>query len=495
MALPTIATADELVASPSASAPWKLERQKQARGTYHIASRGPRDGREAITLGYLADADADAALAGLNWLRAHGTPNGALPTPDRLLLHARDAARLYPDATAFGAKEQARDAILGVLLPVGRMLADAEVLIQAGGTEAAVLRDLLPEVIGGASVVRLDHANMLLSDYFETVWTPVRSGVVSAEKDFAVPAEGWKREKGLWTRMIVPALGSVRLRDLDNVRFDTFLRALTKQNGDDASGNTKRLVRAAYAACLNYAARTGHLGKDAANENRKPHAFYETKGGATKVYVQIPLDDDELVALLDAAGGPMHRALLAIGSLEGPRPSELVAIDWSDVDLEGFERVSILGARDAAGVRQTKTHASRASIPLLPDAARELRAWWEASSKPKRGPVFMWRGKPIKNFRTALKNAARRAELFEVRDGKVVEDEEGVPKVRRITPYTLRHTFATRARSGKVPIQDVASMLRHTSPRMVEKTYDHSVPDQSVDTARFPVLKGTATKG
>jgi hypothetical protein len=112
-----------------------------------------------------------------------------------------------------------------------------------------------------------------------------------------------------------------------------------------------------------------------------------------------------------------------------------------------------------------------------PLALRELQAWWLQSGSPTSGPVFTWQGKPIANFKKALATAVKKA---------------GITK--RITRYTLRHTFATAAVEGGAPVTQVAAMMRHTDPRMVQRTYDHSEVVRTVNQDVFPDWRGPGSR-
>jgi site-specific recombinase XerD len=44
---------------------------------------------------------------------------------------------------------------------------------------------------------------------------------------------------------------------------------------------------------------------------------------------------------------------------------------------------------------------------------------------------------------------------------------------KRVYPHILRHTFATQCLAAGVPLEDVATMLGHSSIRTTEKHYSH----------------------
>lgn len=447
--------------------PWRLERMKKAKGPYYILSRGPRDNRESIALGYLSDGDAEAAHAGIQWLRESGTATGAYPTPDRLVQYLRDAPALTGSRVPeHDAKAQARETVVDLLTQIGGFVLEAQ---QLGDTlDGAALAALIPGLVVSASSLPVDYAAMTLRQYLEKDWEPQRKRTNPST---------WAKESSLWNLYILPAMGGLRLRELDgldpdgrqnraaHVHFDRVVQNATLKNGEPASGNTKRLIRAAYQACMTHAQRNGHIGK--------VHDFFAIRGSTERVRPEVePLTSGEIRKLLDAAeatagrggdpdGGHMHRCLFAVTLAQGLRPSEAQRLDWSHVDLDK-SRLHVPGG---------KTKRSKATIPLFPLAAAELSAWWIACKKPQEGPVFVWRGAPLtssSSFKHALATAARKAGI-----------------ARRITPYVLRHTFATRSLETGATREEVAAVMRHTNPRMVEEHYDHSDTARSIDATAF----------
>ena len=73
------------------------------------------------------------------------------------------------------------------------------------------------------------------------------------------------------------------------------------------------------------------------------------------------------------------------------------------------------------------------------------------------GPVFLFRGKPIRSVKTAFDKARRKAGLLDVRF------------------HDLRHTFASRLVQGGVPLYDVMHLTGHKSLQMVQR-YAHLAP-------------------
>jgi integrase len=379
---------------------FRLQRDERSSGPYFTLVKGKKEPL-FIALGHLPEDEAQRCLEAI---RQHD-----------------EAGRLDAMVRLWRSETGGRDALIRFLL-------------STTGAD-------LDEALGPAPT---DYSKMTLSDYFETVY--------KAERKAKRPAT-WRTEERNWPQLKA-ALGGLRLRDINEYVVDEFLDGLKLKSGEPASYNTKRLYRAAIAALLQFARRKGH--------HRVPMPqFFRLEGSAKRRMPEPePLTNDELLALLEEAPSLKHRALFAVCFSSGMRPREVTRTDWADVDWkrsgEGYE--------GALSVRGSKTDGSRAWIPLLPLARRELETWWREMGEPTSGVIFPARpGKAYSEdnsgtFRKALKSAAVRAGITD----------------KRIFPYLGRHTVGTALVEAGVPMQTVAKVLRHSNPRMLEKHYDHT---------------------
>ncbi len=74
------------------------------------------------------------------------------------------------------------------------------------------------------------------------------------------------------------------------------------------------------------------------------------------------------------------------------------------------------------------------------------------------GPVFTYKGKPVKSMKTAFNKARAKSGLEDLRF------------------HDLRHTFASRLVQGGVPLYEVMHLTGHKSFEMVQR-YSHLAPD------------------
>jgi integrase len=192
---------------------------------------------------------------------------------------------------------------------------------------------------------------------------------------------------------------------------------------------------------------------------------------------------EQITALLDAAGkldaertAPLaRRTLLATITFAGLRISELIALDWRDVDL----------AAGRLKVRQSKTDAGVRYVDLLPVLASELRAL-KATRKPKQSdPVFpsavgtrLDRNRILKRV---LGGAVERADKQLAKDGLSALPDG-------LTLHALRRTFGSLLIAiGKDPAYVMAQM-GHTSPTMTLGLYAQVMNVAEADRGRLRAL-------
>jgi len=134
------------------------------------------------------------------------------------------------------------------------------------------------------------------------------------------------------------------------------------------------------------------------------------------------------------------RAILEFAYASGVRVSELTALRLKDLALdEGF--ATVLGK----GSKERIVPLGRSAVRALNVYLRELRPTLDRGAGA--GRVFLnARGRPLSRMGvwTILKEHARRA---------------GIEK--RVTPHTLRHTFATHLLEGGADLAAVQEMLGH----------------------------------
>jgi len=173
------------------------------------------------------------------------------------------------------------------------------------------------------------------------------------------------------------------------------------------------------------------------------------------------LNIDDVARLLDAPdltkpAGVRNAAMLELLYAAGLRVSELVTLGITDVNLEAcFIRVLGKGSKErVVPIGQT----AKRRIDTYLSSARTVLLKNQPSSY-----LFVTRlGKPMtrQGFWKVLKQVARRAGL-----------------VSRVTPHTLRHSFATHLLERGADLRSVQVMLGHADISTTQ-IYTHVAPEQ-----------------
>lgn len=166
----------------------------------------------------------------------------------------------------------------------------------------------------------------------------------------------------------------------------------------------------------------------------------------------------QVVALLSApdpstAAGLRDRALLELLYASGARVSEAVGLDVEAIDLDaGLARLH--GKGDKTRI-----------VPVGMPACVALRAWLD-SARPHfqpdpRGPVF----------------TNQRGDRLTARDAwDVVDRAARAAGLGRVSPHTLRHSYATHLLEGGADLRSVQELLGHTSLATTQ-LYTHVTSD------------------
>jgi integrase/recombinase XerC len=238
----------------------------------------------------------------------------------------------------------------------------------------------------------------------------------------------------------------VRPEDVDVLAVRSFLAWLTRQGlGKRSQGRALSAVRSLF----RFACREGTLEANPAQGVRTPK-FPKTlprhlRPGEIETLVEAPEAGDGPLALRD-------RAILELLYATGVRVSELVGLDWRDIDLSSrVLRVMGKGSKERM-------------VPFGRPAADALRAWlavWEGVRGARTGeeePVFL-------NFRGGR---------LSIRSVERVIDRwvEASALAKGVHPHTLRHTFATHLLENGADLRGIQELLGHASLSTTQK-YTH----------------------
>lgn len=230
-----------------------------------------------------------------------------------------------------------------------------------------------------------------------------------------------------------------------------------------AKAREGRLAPAQINKTLKRLAQILELAVDYDHLPRNPAA---SKGGRRRLKEPKPqrswVEPEQLMALLDAAPAG-HRTLLATLAGAGLRVGEACALDWASVNL----------ATGTVRVRKSKTDAGtdrEVDLPL--GLADELRAYKAAAIRTAPAdPVFLSRPRNGKAARQTPDNVGRRLKTAVRRANRELAEVGIEPIGERVSPHSLRRTYASiRAACGDDPVY-IAAQLGHEDPTFTIRVY------------------------
>jgi site-specific recombinase XerD len=277
----------------------------------------------------------------------------------------------------------------------------------------------------------------------------------SVEELDASPA--WERALGRYARELSTggaAAATLRAYGRDLLELATWATARGREPGQlvyrdlrayAAGLSERRLARSSIARKLT-AARSfhAHLVATGVAADNPADLLSTPKRGA---HLPRVLGRDEVAALLDRipARSPLERrdrAMFELAYSCGLRAEEIVSLDLGDADF------------DSETVRTTGKGRKTRVVPIGEPAQRALRRYLEAARHalgpgPEEPALFVSR----RGRRLSPSDVRRRLEKW-VREAAVAG---------RISPHTLRHSFATHLLEGGADLRSIQELLGHAS--------------------------------
>jgi integrase/recombinase XerD len=149
----------------------------------------------------------------------------------------------------------------------------------------------------------------------------------------------------------------------------------------------------------------------------------------------VVLSPQEVARFLDAAPGLKYKAALSVAYGAGLRVSEVVALKVTDIDSK----------RMVIRIEQGKGHKDR-YVMLSPHLLALLRAWYKAAHP--QGWLFPGQN-PVSPMSTRQLTRACHAAAHMAEIGK------------RVSPHTLRHSFATHLLEQNIDVRVIQVLLGH----------------------------------
>lgn len=271
---------------------------------------------------------------------------------------------------------------------------------------------------------------------------------------------------------ILPVWGREYLHSIKAVAVEHWLRNLVGlSNGSKCK--TRNIMSGIFSHAIRYEF-----------ADRNPITAVRQSGKREKV--PVLLEVAELHRLFDELN-LRERAMIVCDALTGMRRSELMGLQWCDLDF--FEmRINIVRSVVDQVIGNCKTEASRKPVVMDEHIAQVLKAWrqesvytaptdWVWASPQKKGRQPLWLATVMRYY---IQPAARRA---------------GITK--KLGWHTFRHTFSTLIKSLGVDAKVVQELLRHASFKTTMDGYTQALeaPKRQAQAALADLIMHTGKVG
>ncbi|MSM40600.1 MAG: tyrosine recombinase XerC [Geobacter sp.] len=226
---------------------------------------------------------------------------------------------------------------------------------------------------------------------------------------------------------------------VDHLLIRRYLARLMKGQMRSTIGRKLAAIR----ACYRYLVRQGLV-------ERNPAELVSTPKREKRIPYHLTID--EVTALVEAPDGPetlslRDRAILELLYSSGLRVSELTGLNIASLDLDGG-LVRVLGKGGKERI-----------VPLGSHALRALNTYLGAlpAATPDRAVFLNSRGGRL-----------TRRSVGRIVDRHILR----LATMKKISPHTLRHTFATHLLEGGVDLRAIQELLGHSSLSTTQK-YTH----------------------
>ena len=250
---------------------------------------------------------------------------------------------------------------------------------------------------------------------------------------------------------ILPGLGDIPLAELTSEMVGEFLEERRRfgnhRPGSSGLGEeTMRHIHRLLQQCLDQAIRDGLLTENPAK------AFRYRKSTTVKANIMTPLEMEDY---LDAAERLGYLPMFMLALTTGLRQSELIALKWSDLDIEN--RTLTIAENRAVVRRELVEYGSQTrSIRLTPEVVDLLIM--EHSKHPSSPLMFM---------HPATQRPYSPQMVRRMHD-EIIK-EAGIDHIRYVD---LRHTCAILALKNGMDTKELAQMLGHYRPTITRQNYE-----------------------
>lgn len=323
-----------------------------------------------------------------------------------------------------------------------------------GGSEkeAAAKRDIAAArmQIGKLSVAERVTVESWANEWYETYVEPQASECEA------------RQTRGILDKHIIPAIGDICLQDLRLHHLQKFANGLKS-----CSYSLIRKIKSAVVGITKTARRNMLIVEDPADAIVWPYG----KKGERRA-----LTEAEEAAFLSVVQKHHKGALFAVMYYCGLRPGEVRALTWHNVDLEeGWISVTSAVKKDGGCIGDPKSKAGKRRVPIPAEMAELLQKMPKTSLYvfPSGKDGVMTEQGFNRSWSSFKRDMYIEMGVTTYRNQLCKEETERL-SLYEVTPYYLRHTYATKLVASMVDPKTVQYLLGHSTAIITLDVYAHA---------------------
>lgn len=379
--------------------------------------------------------------------------------------------------------------ISGGYAPDGKQIrVNRTVKVNPASTEAAQRKQVERE----AAALETDYRRHLITEAKKIRLSEVFKEYITSKPMAESTKAGYL---ALFERRINPKLGKVYVQDLTPRQIRDFYKFLEKDAARPAhkvskdankeppktrsktgklSGTSRLHYHQALSAVLNFAVKSGYITINpinAVNPPRQDTPESEFLEGQ---------DIANLMEVLDNYPDPMWRAFFTLDLFSSCRPGELIALNWSDLEITTDEETNVktyiltirAGSNHVKGTGtirtdRPKTKSSIRPIVLPPDAYQPLMKWKSVQAEYRLKCGDGWE-EPDAMFTNEV---GRRLYISTpTHKWREIQQQYGL---KDVPLYSFRHTGASLLIAAGCDVKEVSGRLGHSRASTTLNTYTH----------------------
>lgn len=267
---------------------------------------------------------------------------------------------------------------------------------------------------------------------------------------------------------IIPRMGHFQLKELNSFAIESLLLEIQSKGargGKPLSSSSMRQIGIVLSICLKTAVRHKHLKQNPMSEVRLPK-------GHKKEVPALTLQELEKVEQVLSSSDPLTASIIRLARDTGARKGELLALRWSDIDLEKNIISISKTAYDREGVKYENSPKSKNStrkVELTANQLTNLKVWRKTQSEKRLRAGSHW---VDQDYVFSNGRGERLSSGYPYALWIKVCDRAGIA---RVPFHSLRHSHITTLLRAGRPAHIVARRVGDL-PTTILQTYAHIMP-------------------